>query len=42
MERDDKELKQRIYDLMNGNLDLNSFSYPEGQIVENEFADGKP
>ena len=41
MERDDKELKQRIYDLMNGNLDLNSFSYSEGQIVENEFADGK-
>lgn len=42
MERDDKELKQKIYDLMNGNLDLNSFSYPESQIVENEFADGKP
>ena len=42
MEKNDMELKQRIYDLMNGSLDLENYSYPESQIVENEYAEGKP
>jgi hypothetical protein len=36
------ELKERIYNLMNGSYNLNEYPVPESGIVANEFADGQP
>lgn len=40
MKRDSAEFKQRIFDLMNGSLDLERLSVPESEIVKNEFEEG--
>ncbi len=40
MKRDSAEFKQRIFDLMNGSLDLEELSVPESEIVKNEFEEG--
>lgn len=40
MKRDSAEFKQRIFDLMNGSLDLENLSVPESEIVTNEFEEG--
>lgn len=40
MKRDSAEFKQRIFDLMNGSLDLEKLSVPESEIVKNEFEEG--
>ncbi len=36
----DLKFRQRVFDLMNGNLDLQRFPVPESKYVANEFADG--
>lgn len=35
------KLKELIFELMNGSIDLERYPYPAGQIVENEYAPGK-
>ncbi len=43
MEKNYKELKERIYDLMNGVYDLTRCKLiEECEFVEDEYADGKP
>lgn len=42
MQKDSTEFKQRIFDLMNGSLDIDEYPMPESEFVENEFADGRP
>ncbi len=41
MKRNGTELKRRIFDLMNGSLDLDRFPVPESAIVKNEFGEGE-
>lgn len=36
-----EELRNTIYDLMNGALDLEHFEVPESKFAEDEFAEGK-
>lgn len=38
---DEAELKDLIYDLMNGSIDLNLCPFPVSKLVENEFENGK-
>ncbi len=40
MKRSAYFLKERVYDLMNGNLDLEAYPVPECAVVRNEFEDG--
>lgn len=41
MKRNSAEFKRRIFDLMNGSLDLDRFPVPESEIVKNEFEEGR-
>ncbi|WP_455619815.1 hypothetical protein [Eisenbergiella sp.] len=41
MVRKNYEFKKLIYDLMNGNLDLENNSVEESRYIEDEFAEGK-
>lgn len=41
MKTDSEEFKRRIFDLMNGSLDLERYPVPESKIVENEYEEGK-
>lgn len=41
MDKQSMEFKKRIYDLMNGSLDLVNHPVPEGRMVKNEFAEGE-
>lgn len=41
MRTDSAQLKQRVFDLMNGSLDLEHYPVPESEIVDNEFEEGK-
>lgn len=41
MEASSEAFKQRIFDLMNGSLDLESYPVSESEIVKNEFEKGK-
>lgn len=41
MKKSGTELKRRIFDLMNGSLDLDRFQVPESAIVKNEFGEGE-
>ncbi|MCI9216701.1 hypothetical protein AALA78_07310 [Lachnospiraceae bacterium 42-17] len=40
MKKDSAEFKRRIFDLMNGSLDLDKHPVPESEVVENEFKEG--
>lgn len=37
----EEQLKELIFDLMSGTIDLERYPYPSGIIVENEYAKGK-
>lgn len=39
MKRNSAEFKRRVFDLMNGSLDLDRFPVPESKIVKNEFGE---
>ncbi|MEZ3435015.1 MAG: hypothetical protein K1W34_10430 [Lachnospiraceae bacterium] len=41
MKKDSVEFKKRVFDLMNGSLDLEKYPVPESKIVENEYEEGK-
>ncbi len=41
MKKDSAEFKKRVFDLMNGSLDLEKYPVPESKIVENEYEEGK-
>lgn len=41
-EKTEEELKERIYGLMNGLLDLENYPVKESSLVEDEFAEDKP
>lgn len=40
MEKHSEMFKQRIFDLMNGSLDLESYPVAESELVKNEFEKG--
>lgn len=41
MKKNSVEFKQRVFDLMNGSLDLERYPVPESGIVKNEFEEGE-
>lgn len=41
MKEQNEEFKQRVYDLMNGNYNLEACDYEESNVVEDEFAEEK-
>ncbi len=42
MRKNSMEFKRRIYDLMNGSLNLEEYPVPESAFVKNEFGEGQP
>lgn len=42
MDKQGKEFKVLIYDLVNGSLNLKDYPVEESKYVENEYAEGKP